>query len=252
LLQHRLQHFRVAVAEQHRAGADQVVDILAPVLVPDAGALALADDDAGIEIAESAAGQHLGGRGRSSRLGLDAFMISLIQNRRPARRERGVDGDAQAGPDGGAMRPVARTGASGVQLAARHSRQVADVEQRAGAVAAPRCSAAAVAMSDPQVSSMHIFAPRCRQRSRARRSADSPPNFDSLSATASMQPSRCLEQRSVSWASSSSFIGRPVAALDRSAILQRRAGLFQHDVEMGHGPADADRVEPVAPQFQSP
>ena len=41
---------------------------------------------------------------------------------------------------------------------------------RAGVLAA-RCSKAAVVTSLPQVSSMHIFAPRCRQRSRARREA---------------------------------------------------------------------------------
>ena len=51
-------------------------------------------------------------------------------------------------------------------------------------------STAAVVTSEPQVSSTHIFAPSSRQKSRARRIALMLPNFDSLSATASMQPSR--------------------------------------------------------------
>ena len=47
-------------------------------------------------------------------------------------------------------------------------------------VAAPRCTVAIVVMSDPHVSSMHIFTPSDRHRSRARRSADSPPRVRSF------------------------------------------------------------------------
>jgi hypothetical protein len=84
---HGLHHLRVAVAEQHRAGADQQVDIFLAVLVPDARALALADDDAGVEIAEPAAGQH--GLRAGYPVGLGACIHLLSPSRtgnRPAER----------------------------------------------------------------------------------------------------------------------------------------------------------------------
>ena len=54
----RLGHLRVRVADQHRPGAEQVIDVLRAILVPDATALALADHHLGGEIAEGAARQH--------------------------------------------------------------------------------------------------------------------------------------------------------------------------------------------------
>ena len=48
----------VRVADQHRAGAEQEVDVFLPVFVPDAATLALADNDLGGEIAKGAAGQY--------------------------------------------------------------------------------------------------------------------------------------------------------------------------------------------------
>src|SRR5690625_3988194 len=46
------------MTEDHRAGADQKIDIIASVLVPDTPALAARDDDIGREIAEAAGWQH--------------------------------------------------------------------------------------------------------------------------------------------------------------------------------------------------
>ena len=62
-------------------------------------------------------------------------------------------------------------------------------------VEAAKCSDAAVTISDPQVHSAQISAPRCTVRSRARRIAESPPNFDNFSATASSTPSYCARVR---------------------------------------------------------
>ena len=45
------------VPDQHRPGAEQVIDVFLAVLVPDPAALALADDDLAREIAEGAARQ---------------------------------------------------------------------------------------------------------------------------------------------------------------------------------------------------
>ena len=61
LLENRLEHFRMAVPEQHRSGAEQVVDVFVARLVPDPRAAALADEDVRIEVAEAAARQHLAG-----------------------------------------------------------------------------------------------------------------------------------------------------------------------------------------------
>ena len=46
----------VSVADQHRAGAEQEVDVLLAVLVPDMAAASLADHDLAREIAKGAAG----------------------------------------------------------------------------------------------------------------------------------------------------------------------------------------------------
>ena len=55
---HGGRHRRVRVAQQHRAGADQEIDILAPGLVPDPAAASLADDEVGRHVAERPARQH--------------------------------------------------------------------------------------------------------------------------------------------------------------------------------------------------
>ena len=60
LAQLRLDHLDdlgISVAQQHRARADEKVDIFVAALVPDAAAATLANDDARVEIAETAGGQ---------------------------------------------------------------------------------------------------------------------------------------------------------------------------------------------------
>ena len=54
---HRRRHLGMGVADEHRAGAQQEVDILAACLVPDAAALALLQDHLGRHVAEAAARQ---------------------------------------------------------------------------------------------------------------------------------------------------------------------------------------------------
>ena len=58
LRQHRLGHLRMRMADEHRAGAEQVVDILVARDVPDPAAAAFPDDDVRGEIAEAAGRQH--------------------------------------------------------------------------------------------------------------------------------------------------------------------------------------------------
>ena len=59
LLEDGLHHLRMRVAGNHGARADQLVDIAATFLVPDARALAACDDDAGVEVAEAAGRKNL-------------------------------------------------------------------------------------------------------------------------------------------------------------------------------------------------
>ena len=54
-------HFLVAVPEDHGAGADQQVDELVAVLVPDAASLPAGEYHAGVKVAKSGGGEHLGG-----------------------------------------------------------------------------------------------------------------------------------------------------------------------------------------------
>ncbi len=61
LREHRLGHRRVVVADEHRAGAEQVVDVVVARDIGDMPALAVADDDVIGEIAEAAAGHHAPG-----------------------------------------------------------------------------------------------------------------------------------------------------------------------------------------------
>ena len=49
----------MAMTDQHRAGADQIVDIFIAAHVPNATAFAAADDDAGAFVAETARRQNL-------------------------------------------------------------------------------------------------------------------------------------------------------------------------------------------------
>ena len=53
--------FLVAVPEDHRARADQQVDELVAVLVPDAASLPAGEDHAGVKVAETGGGEHLSG-----------------------------------------------------------------------------------------------------------------------------------------------------------------------------------------------
>ena len=58
LLPHRLQHLGMTVAEEHRAGAEQEIDVFAAVDVGDAAGMALADDQVARQVAEAAGRQH--------------------------------------------------------------------------------------------------------------------------------------------------------------------------------------------------
>ena len=58
LLQHRLDHLGMGVADEHRAGAEQEIDILPARHVPDAPAPAFPDDDVAGKVAEGAGRQH--------------------------------------------------------------------------------------------------------------------------------------------------------------------------------------------------
>jgi hypothetical protein len=55
---HRGNHLGMAVADEHRAGAQQEIDILVAADIPDAAAATLADDDIAGEVAETAGRQH--------------------------------------------------------------------------------------------------------------------------------------------------------------------------------------------------
>ncbi len=54
----RLGHLGVGMADQHRPGAEQVIDVFLALLVPHPAALPLADHDVGRKVAEGAAGQY--------------------------------------------------------------------------------------------------------------------------------------------------------------------------------------------------
>ena len=58
LLLHRRGHLGMRVADQHRPGAEQEIDVFLAVLVPHPAGLALADHHLGGVIAEGAAGQY--------------------------------------------------------------------------------------------------------------------------------------------------------------------------------------------------
>ena len=45
------------MAEEHQTGADEIIDIFPAVLIPDAGGPALANDNSGVEVSESARGK---------------------------------------------------------------------------------------------------------------------------------------------------------------------------------------------------
>jgi hypothetical protein len=176
LLEDGLQHFGMAVAEQHRAGADQVVDIFVAVLVPDPRARPSRMTTRGRNC-RSRRRAAPRGRGRSSRSGWTC-MVMAPQSKTAA----GAPSAVSSGRRRGRGRRAARCGRRcapahpGSSLGRDIARQVADVEHDPGSVAAPRCSAAAVTMSEPQV-------PRCTSsrpdagRGRARGARAQPAEF---------------------------------------------------------------------------
>ena len=58
LFAHRFDHVGVAVADEHRAGAEQEIDVFAAVDVGDAAGVAFADDEVAGEVAEAGGRQH--------------------------------------------------------------------------------------------------------------------------------------------------------------------------------------------------
>ena len=82
LLVHRIQHFLVTMANQHRAGTDQVIDIFTAILIPDARTLAVANDNAGVEVAKPSARQN--GVGSFDPVALSAHVIPFREFRAAA------------------------------------------------------------------------------------------------------------------------------------------------------------------------
>jgi hypothetical protein len=208
---------------------------------PRRGARPVADHDAGVEIAEAAGGQHLGGRVRSSRLGYGCG--SWAQSRiRSGGRAAGSGRMPRPGPSGGAMRPSADRRIRG-EPRRDIARQVADIETSRGLgrrTEVQRGGGGDVAA--PGVLDAH---PGAEMQAEVARPAQrrQPAEFRELQRDGVHDAEPCASSRRrchgpVRRASSAGRWRRAPGAVG-----QRRAGLFQHHVEIRDGAADPDGVE---------